>query len=128
AAPYALVSHAQIAYWHDSISLFTHALQVTHNNGVAENNLGSALLEKGQIQLAEPHFRVATRLIPNLASAHYTLAVTLHRQNHLDEAVREYRESIPLFSDRLEAAQAHNNLGILYLSLQNNSQAIKELS
>ena len=59
ATPYVLVSHAQIAYWHDSISLFTHALQLTHNNGVAENDLGSALLEKGQIQLAEPHFRAA---------------------------------------------------------------------
>jgi protein O-mannosyl-transferase len=128
AAPYVLVSHAQIAYWHDSISLFTHALQVTHNNGVAENDLGSALLEKGQIQLAEPHFRAATRIIPDLASAHYNLAVTLHRQNHLNEAVREYRQSFPLFSDPLEAAQAHNNLGILFLSLQNNSEAIKELS
>lgn len=126
--PYVLVSHTQIAYWHDSISLFTHALQVTHNNGVAENDLGSALLEKGQIQFAEPHFRAATRIIPDLASAHYNLAVTLHRQNHLDEAVREYRQSIPLFSDPLEAAQAHNNLGILFLSLQNNSEAMKELS
>jgi tetratricopeptide (TPR) repeat protein len=128
AVPYVLVSHVQIAYWHDSISLFTHALQVTHNNGVAENDLGSALLEKGQIQLAEPHFRAATRIIPDLASAHYNLAVTQHRQNHLDEAVREYRQSITLFSDPLEAAQAHNNLGILYLSLQNNSEAMKELS
>jgi len=128
AAPYALVSHTQIAYWHDSISLFTHALQVTHNNGVAENDLGSALLEKGQVQLAEPHFRAATRIIPDLASAHYNLATTLHRQNHPDEAVREYRLSIPLFSDPLEAAQAHNNLGILFLSLQNNSEAMKELS
>jgi len=128
AVPYALVSHAQIAYWHDSISLFTHALQATHDNGVAENDLGSALLEKGQVQLAEPHFRAAARLIPDLASAHYNLAVTLHRQNHLDEAAREYRQSIALFSDPLEAAQAHNNLGILYLSQQNNAEAINELS
>jgi len=128
AAPYALITHAQIAHWRDSIALFTHALEVTRNNGFAENDLGSALLETGQVQLAEPHFRAAARINPDLATAHYNLAVTLHRQNHLDEAVHEYRRSIPLFSDPLEAAQAHNNLGILYLSLQNNSDAVKELT
>ena len=128
AAPYIFVTHTQIGYWRDSITLFTHTLEVTRNNGIAENDLGSAYLEKGQLQLAEPHFRAAIRIIPELGSAHYNLAVTLHRQNRLDEAVREYREAIRRSSDPIEAAQAHNNLGILYLTSQNNPEAMKELS
>ena len=128
AAPYIFVTHTQIGYWRDSITLFTHTLEVTGHNGIAENDLGSAYLEKNQFQVAEPHFRNATRFIPELASAHYNLAVSLHRQNRFDAAIPEYREAIRLASDRTEAAQAHNNLGILYLTSQNTADAMKELS
>jgi protein O-mannosyl-transferase len=128
AAPYVVVARTQIGYWKNSYTLFTHALQVTQNNGIAENDLGSALMDMGQLQLATTHFEAATRLIPDLASAHYNLGVALQRQNHPDEAAREYRQSITLFTDPIEAAQAHNNLGILYLAAQNDAEATKELT
>src|SRR5262249_36960960 len=44
AVPYLSVTHNQIGYWRDSTTLFTHALEVTSHNGIAENNLGSAYL------------------------------------------------------------------------------------
>jgi tetratricopeptide (TPR) repeat protein len=128
ATPYMVVARTQIGYWKNSYTLFTHALQVTKNNGIAENDLGSALMDMGQLELATTHFEAATHLIPDLASAHYNLGGALHRQNRLDEAAREYRQSIALFTDPLEAAQAHNNLGILYLAAENDTEATKELS
>jgi tetratricopeptide (TPR) repeat protein len=127
-SPYVYVTHTQIGYWKNSYTLFTHTLQVTQNNGIAENNLGSALIEMGQPQLAEVHFESATRLIPELASAHYNLGLVLQMQNHLEEAAHEYHRVIALPSDPLQAAQAHNNLGIVYLALKNNNEAIKELN
>jgi Tfp pilus assembly protein PilF len=127
-SPYAYLTRVQIAYWHDSYTLFTRALQVTSNNGMAENNLGAALMEMGRAPLALPHFEAAVRLIPSLASAHYNLAVLLQGQNQLDEAARQYQITIALSSDRLEAAQAHNNLGALYLQTRNFAAAIPEFN
>jgi hypothetical protein len=37
-APFAALTIKQIGYWHDSYTLFAHTLEVTKNNGFAENN------------------------------------------------------------------------------------------
>jgi Flp pilus assembly protein TadD len=126
--PYAYLTRAQIGYWKNSYTLFTHTLEVTTNNGIAENNLGSALVEMGQPQLAEAHFEAAARLIPSLASPHYNLGVLLQQQNRLEEAATQYRLAIANSVDPMEAAQAHNNLGILYMATKNFPAAITELN
>ena len=128
ASPYVYLTHQQIGYWRDSYTLFGHALEVTRNNGIAENNFGAALMERGQPQLAAPHFLTAVRLTPEVASAHYNLAVLLQGANRLDEAMREYRQTIAVSSDPLEKAQSHNNLGILYLGLNNFPAALTDLN
>ena len=126
--PYAYLARTQIGYWHDSYTLFTHTLQVTENNGIAENNLGSALLEMRQPQLAEAHFEAAVRSIPDLARARYNLGVALQVQDRLEEASHQYHLAIAASSDPLEAAQAHNNLGILLLGSKDFSAAMTELN
>jgi protein O-mannosyl-transferase len=127
-SPYAYLTRKQIGYWHDSLSLFSYTLQVTDKNGIAENNMGAALIERGQPELAGTHFEAAARLIPELASAHYNLGFLLQRQNRAEQAAREYRQAIALASDPMEAAQAHNNLGILYLMSKNYTAALPELN
>jgi Tfp pilus assembly protein PilF len=127
-SPYAYLTREQMGYWRDSYTLFSHTLQVTNNNGIAENNLGAALMERGQIQLAEGHFEAAVRLIPELAFAHYNFGVLLQRQNRADQAAREYLLAIALSPNSIEAGQAHNNLGILYLASKNYAAALPELN
>lgn len=127
-SPYAYLTREQIGYWRDSYTLFSHTLQVTSNNGIAENNLGAALMERGQMQLAEGHFEAAVRLIPTLAFAHYNFGVLLQRQNRAEQAAREYRQAIALSPKSTEAGQAHNNLGILYLASKNYTAALPELN
>jgi protein O-mannosyl-transferase len=127
-SPYVYLTRKQIGYWHDSYSLFAYTLAVTKNNGIAETNMGAALMEMGQPDLAAQHFEAAVRLIPDLAFAHYNLGVLLQRQNRLEDAIREYRLAIALSSDPVEAAKAHNNLGILYLVSKNYAAALPELN
>jgi len=127
-APFTAVTIKQIGYWHDSYTLFARTLEVTRDNGLAENNFGVALMERGETQLAAQHFVAAVRFSPDLASGHYNLAVLLQKQNQLDNAEREYRAALALSSDQTEIVQSHNNLGILYMGEQKYSAALIELN
>jgi Tfp pilus assembly protein PilF len=127
-APFAAVTIKQIGYWRDSYTLFAHTLEVTKNNGFAENDFAVALMERGEPELAAPHFVAAVQLSPDLASPHYNLAVLLQKQKRVDDAEHEYRAALALSSDQTEIVQSHNNLGILYLGEGKYSAAMAELS
>jgi Tfp pilus assembly protein PilF len=113
---YASTAFLQINYWHNSYTLFSHALAVTSRNGIAEDNLGTALMEMGRPDLAQPHFEAAAEFIPQLSTAHYNLGVLQQQQNHPDAARHEYELALKFSSDATEAAQTHSNLGFLLLS------------
>ena len=123
---YAACSYVQIGYWHDSLTLFTHALQVTTDNVIAEDNLGTAYAERGLLDEALVHYVAAVHLAPQLSSPHYNVATVLLRKNHLDEAQREYALAINSASDPLEIAQVHNNLGILLIQKNQPAEALRE--
>jgi tetratricopeptide (TPR) repeat protein len=123
---YAGFSYVQIGYWHDSIALFTHALQVTPDNGVAEDNLGTAYLDLGLLDEALPHFISAVRFMPKLPMPRYNLATVLLRQNRLDEAQNEYEIVIQNGSDALITAQAHNNLAVIFTQENQPAKAFRE--
>jgi protein O-mannosyl-transferase len=126
--PLAYLTHLQIGYWRDSLTLFGHALDVTRNNGLAEANFGSALVEAGETQLAMQHLEAAVRLAPDLSTPHYNLAVILQQQGRSAEADWEYRVAIQRSADPIEKAQAHNNLGALYLQAKEYPAAMVEYS
>jgi len=123
---YAWVSHIQIGYWRDSYTLFSHTLQVTRRNAVAENNLGEALVEMGRQDLAMPRFEMAVDYDPRSSQAHYNLATMLQKQNRFDEAMREYRLALTYTSDADEAARTYNNLGTLLLLVGRQTEALSE--
>jgi protein O-mannosyl-transferase len=122
---YASMAFLQINYWHSSVTIFSHALAVTSRNGIAEDNLGTALMEMGRPDLALPHFAAAAEFIPQLSTAHYNLGVLQQQQHHADAARREYELALQYSSDATEAAQTHSNLGFLLLE-QNDFKVAAE--
>jgi tetratricopeptide (TPR) repeat protein len=48
ALPLALLAHRQAATWRDGVTLFTHAIEVTGSNYVAERHLANALRDAGR--------------------------------------------------------------------------------
>ncbi|MGD0215512.1 MAG: tetratricopeptide repeat protein [Terriglobales bacterium] len=125
---YSVMAHIQIGYWRNSYSLFTHAIQVTDGNPIAEGNLGSALMEMRRPDLAIAHVERAIRLMPTFSTAHYNLGILLQRQNELDGALREYQLALKYGSDGLEVAQTHNNLGVLLNQLGRRDDAAAEFT
>lgn len=123
---FAIVTYIQIGYWLSGYTLFTHALQVTPENAIAESNLGAALADMGLQNQAMIHLLAAIRLSPQDFRSHYTLGMVLHRQNRLDEAQREYQFVVDNSSDPAERSQSHNNLGVLFSQKNQTEEALRQ--
>ena len=91
-----LATRHQVAYWNDSETLFRHALVVTRNNDVAQNNLGAALLGSGRLQEAIDHLGEAVRLAPTRVEARVNLGIALSRQGSFDEAAAQLQQALSL--------------------------------
>ena len=98
----------QVAYWKDSVTLWSRALNVTDGNYRAHVALGSLLQEGGKAGDATAHFQEALRLRPDYAEAHNKLGAVLADEGRTAEAVPHFVEAIRLKRDLFEA---HNNLG-----------------
>jgi tetratricopeptide (TPR) repeat protein len=110
----AALSHRQVSYWNDHITLWTHALEVTHNNWIAENNLGTALLKSGRIEEAIPHFRTAAALDPSDPNSIMNIGTYEQFHGRLSAAVEDYAEAARIARNPKTKARAYNNLGYAY--------------
>lgn len=115
----------QVGYWHDSETLFRHALAVTKNNAVAENNLGIALVDQERFDEAIEHHRCAVEFKPGWADAHYSLGVALLRDGQPYEAVPEFEKALALDGNH---AQAHSNVGAALIQLGDVPDAVTHLT
>ena len=70
-----LLTENQLRCWHDSETLFVHALAVTKNNHVAHVNLGVALEQEGKLNEALAEYRAAEELAPELYHIHNNLGI-----------------------------------------------------
>ena len=121
------VAHRQIDYWGDNVTLWSHTLQVTTRNYEAEEDLGEALLAKGEQADAMPHFSRATELDPHQALPHMYIAAYDQRQGKLQEAIEQYRKALSVSQNKSRNARAFGNMGHAYLDLGDMAQARENL-
>jgi protein O-mannosyl-transferase len=88
----------QARYWHDDIVLYRHALAVTSDNFLVHNNLGSALMARGESGRPEAavHFTEALRLRAAYPEAHNNLGGVLYLEGRNAEAIAQFTEAIRL--------------------------------
>jgi tetratricopeptide (TPR) repeat protein len=103
-----LITWFQVSHWRSGTALFTHALEVTKNNGLANNNLGKALLDEGRIHQAIPYFREAIRIKPDLYMAYSNLGIAFGRIGRIHEAIEYSRQALEINPND---AGAHLGLG-----------------
>jgi tetratricopeptide (TPR) repeat protein len=101
-------ARAQVAYWRNSESLWTHTLACTSDNFVGHNNLGNALLQKGSVNEAMAQYQKALQINPDYAEAHNNLSNALLQKGNVDEAITHLQKALQIDPDY---AYAHNNLG-----------------
>ena len=83
---------------------------------ITENNLGTALQDQKQYDLAIPHHERAVTLMPDYAPAYNNLGAALKGAGRLDEAVARYRQALEL---KPEFASASYNLANALLAQGN---------
>lgn len=121
----------QVSFWKDTESLWTHALAVTDHNDVAHNNLATLLMERGRVDEAIVHYRMAlgagsraesrTHLSP--AIVENSLGNALAQKGELAAAIRHYRKALEL---RPDFSDARSNLAAMLTREGDLSAAISE--
>jgi len=108
------LTHNQLPNWKDSISIFSHTLDVSPNNFMAHTNLGSALDQSGDLDKAAPHYEEAYRLNPTYPEAINNLGILRARTGRLREAVELFQKALKI-RPNFSVAQANLDLALRQL-------------
>jgi Flp pilus assembly protein TadD len=113
----------QISYWQTSVDLWSHTLQATKNNLVAEDNLGVALLALGDNEGALPHFQNAAKINPLDPLSHVNIGADYQEHEQWSAALAEYTTAASLTVDPNLLTVIYKNLGSVYRQLGDFSRA-----
>jgi protein O-mannosyl-transferase len=126
----AVVTWHQCSYWKNSISLFSHDLQVTKNNSLAHNFLGYSLFKKGKIGESIYHYNKAILTAPDYASSYNNRGNAYAKLGQNKLAIDDYTKAISLNGDYYEAYFSRGTvygklLGQYKLAADDFSEAIR---
>jgi tetratricopeptide (TPR) repeat protein len=117
----AVGTYFQTGYWKNSITLFEHAVNVTENNWLAHNNLGSALDREGRLEEALYHIKRALEISPEYADALYNLGMVLAKCGEKKKGIFYYRKSLEKDPDSIDS---HLNLANMLVEQGKTEEAI----
>jgi hypothetical protein len=90
------VTHHQLGYWVDDLTLWSHAAKVTSGNYLAEDMIGASLVNEGLSRQAIGHFRAAAAIYPSAPVTYYYIGSYEQQRGNLKEAVEQYKKVITL--------------------------------
>ena len=112
-----IVSRHQLAYWHDSESLWRHTLSVTQRNYAAHDALGHALADQGRVKEAMVEFNAAESLHAYSAAEMVRFGFYEQTHGHVQEAIEQYRQALDNSPDSNTRAVALNLLGSAFTQM-----------
>jgi protein O-mannosyl-transferase len=86
-----VVTHHQLAYWADNVTLWTHTLEVTDRNWFAECHISEALKDHGRPVEAAQHLYKALAMNPNDIDTNLGVALYEHESGNLTSALQHYK-------------------------------------
>ena len=112
----------QTQIWHNSETLWRHALALDERSSFAHNNLGLSLAERGAFAEAINEFRRAVEIDPAFVEAHTNLGNFLAQRGSPEEAISYLQQALaidPTF------VNAHNTLGNILADRGETDKAIE---
>lgn len=114
------VSRRSVSYWRNSITLFSHALEVTERNWMAEYNLARVYQDSRQFEQALLHYQRALKVKPNYWKGHLNMGVISYEQGNINDAIPRFHKARSLRPDQPEPAF---NLGMSFARLGRHEEA-----
>jgi len=115
------VTWIQTGYWRDSITLFSHAVELVPGSVTALRNLGEAYAERKNFAAMQIAFQEALRLSPDNDRTHAEWGFALETAGNYDEALSHYREALRINPGY---AVVHNNMANILIQKGNLSEAL----
>ena len=119
-----MVSHRQIGYWGDNLTLWEHAAATVPNHWVADVNIGLQLVERGKLDEAMPYFYRASVLGPNEGISNMYIGYDQQKQGHLAEAISRYQHALRDINLSLgDQAHIYRNMAVAYRDMGDAAKA-----
>jgi tetratricopeptide (TPR) repeat protein len=112
-----VLSRRQLAYWHDSESLWRHTLSVTEGNYMAHGGLARALAVQGRTEEAIDEFNAAQSMHSYSFSDMIALGVFEQTHGKAQAAVSQYGRAVGASPDSNSRAIALGDLASAYLQM-----------
>jgi Flp pilus assembly protein TadD len=120
-AALALLTWHQAQAWRDAETLWRHATDATPECSVCELNLGTALLNRNDLDAALGHFERALGERPDRWKGYHNLGLTLARQGEITRATEHFRRVV---ETRPDDAGALMNLGVSMMKLRRPGEGV----
>ncbi len=104
----------QTQTWRNPLTLWTHCLQVTPQNGIAEHNLGFYFWGLGETNQALKHYAAAARLRPEAYEVNMNYGVALTETGRDAEATNCFHRALAVIP---QSAMAHYDLALALFNL-----------
>jgi protein O-mannosyl-transferase len=118
----AVTAHRQIGVWKDNVTLWSHAVEVTSGNWIAEENLGATFLKLGRMDQAMAHFRRAAAIQPHDGQIFLYMGTGEQQRGNFQQALAQYQQVIIVTQGDI----AHNTL-LRYLAFTNMAEVYRDL-
>ena len=118
-----VVAYRQVGYWQDNVTLWSHALQVTDRNWLAENNLGTALLVQGRADEAIRTSLKAAEIYPADPVSNMNIGTYEQQRGNFQAAIDRYRKVVAVTRNTELKIAALNNMGKAYRELGDEEHA-----
>jgi protein O-mannosyl-transferase len=103
------LTRRQVSYWHDTVTLFEHAEQVTSGNYVAYSNLGYVYMTAGKFDEAAAEYSKTRPGDPTYADSQQTLGIISLQKGEIDQAIIYLKGAVKANPGSFEA---YNKLGV----------------
>jgi tetratricopeptide (TPR) repeat protein len=118
-----LVTHQQISYWQDNVTLWAHSAEVTDGNWKAEYLLGGALVQAGRVEDAIPHFRRAAEIEPDDPFVNVSIAAYAQIHGDLQVALEYYNKALGESWNADQSTKILRNMAAIYQQLGDPAKA-----
>jgi hypothetical protein len=112
----------QVGYWRSSEVLWSHAIDVTRDNSVAEDHVGNLLAAQHRSD-ALPYFEEAARVDAYDPTSHLAVAAHLQDQGRLKDAIQNYKVVVHESTDPQQVVFGYVNLCIIFGELGDFARA-----